>query len=170
MATIFMGVREYGPGDELRRVHWRTTARTGKLAVTEYTQGVTLDVTLALDLCESAYKGTGTDDHSALETAVTLTATLLADLLQHGHAVRLVTAGEIGGPAARSADDLPLFLERLGAGAGRLPAAAGRGAGGRKSERPASSDSCGNHAGLAQSPACRKRCKMHWATPAGSSL
>ena len=37
----FYGVREYGPGDELRRVHWRTTARTGTLAVTEYAQGVT---------------------------------------------------------------------------------------------------------------------------------
>ena len=36
----FYGVREYGPGDELRRVHWRTTARTGTLAVTEYAQGL----------------------------------------------------------------------------------------------------------------------------------
>ena len=109
----FYGVREYGPGDELRRVHWRTTARTGKLAVTEYAQGETLDVTVALDLSEGAYKGTGTDEHSALEVAVTLAATLLAVLLQQGHSVRLLTAGQSGGPSARSADDLPLFLERL---------------------------------------------------------
>ena len=30
------GVREYVPGDPLRRIHWRQTARTGKLAVIEF--------------------------------------------------------------------------------------------------------------------------------------
>jgi len=110
----FYGVRDYGPGDELRRVHWRTTARTGKLAVTEYAQGVTLDVTVALDLYQGAYKGTGSDEFSALETAVSLAATLLADLLRRGHTVRLLTAGsQDGGPAARSVEDMPLFLETL---------------------------------------------------------
>ncbi|MGI4790435.1 MAG: DUF58 domain-containing protein [Janthinobacterium lividum] len=110
----FYGVREYGPGDELRRVHWRTTARTGKLAVAEYAQGITLDVTIALDLSMAAYKGTGTDDQSALEYAVTLTATLIGDLLRHGHTVRLLTAGNReGGSAARSAEELPRFLELL---------------------------------------------------------
>ena len=50
------------PGDELRHVHWRTTARTGTLAVTEYAQGVTLDVVVALDLSRAAYAGTGEDE------------------------------------------------------------------------------------------------------------
>ena len=110
----FYGVREYGPGDELRRVHWRTTARTGKLAVTEYAQGAALDVTVALDLYQGAYAGTGTDERSALETAVTLTATLLADFLRRGHVVRLLTAGERGSrDIARGPEDLPIFLERL---------------------------------------------------------
>ena len=110
----FYGVREYGPGDELRRVHWRTTARTGKLAVTEYAQGITLDVTIALDLSLAAYKGTGSDEHSALETAVTLTATLLGDLLRHGHSVRLLTAGNRdGSPAAHGPEEMPRFLEHL---------------------------------------------------------
>lgn len=110
----FFGVREYGPGDELRRVHWRTTARTGTLAVAEYAQGVTQDVTVALDLSQAAYKGTGTEENSALESAVTLAATLLNDLLRHGHSVRLLTAGNgDGSRAARSADEMPLFLERL---------------------------------------------------------
>jgi uncharacterized protein (DUF58 family) len=109
----FYGVREYSPGDELRRVHWRTTARTGKLAVTEYAQGVTLDVTIALDLYQGAYKGTGNDERSALETAVMLAAALLGDLLRHGHSVRLLTAGKVGGISARRSDDMPVFLERL---------------------------------------------------------
>ena len=110
----FYGVREYAPGDELRRVHWRTTARTGALAVAEYAQGRTLDITVALDLFADAYKGTGSDEHSALETAVTLAATLIGDLLKHGHAVRLLTAdARDGSPARRGASELPRFLDLL---------------------------------------------------------
>ena len=110
----FYGVREYRPGDELRRVHWRTSARTGTLAVAEYAQGITLDVTIALDLSQAAYKGTGDGEHSALETAVTLAATLLSDLLRFGHTVRLLTAEDQGGsPAARGVGEMPIFLERL---------------------------------------------------------
>ena len=110
----FYGVRDYGPGDELRRVHWRTTARTGTLAVAEYAQGITLDVTIALDLSQDAYKGTGRDEGSALETAVTLAATLIGDLLRYGHSVRLLTPGyQTESLAARTADALPEFLERL---------------------------------------------------------
>lgn len=111
----FYGVREYQPGDELRRVHWRTTARTGTLAVTEYAQGVTLDVVVALDLSRDAYAGTGEGEGSALETAITLTATLLDDLLRHGHMVRLLT--QSSQPAdtlpASGAEEMPRFLEAL---------------------------------------------------------
>ena len=110
----FYGVREYAPGDELRRVHWRTSARTGTLAVAEYAQGVTLDVTVALDLSLDAYKSTGSDENSALEMAVTLTATLLGDLLKHGHSVRLLVAGAPNSSAPqRGSESLPGFLETL---------------------------------------------------------
>lgn len=111
----FYGVREYGPGDELRRVHWRTTARTGTLAVTEYAQTVTLDITLALDLSRAAYLGTGEDEDGALECAVTLAATLADDLLRHGHALRLLTAGARPDETASagSPQDMPRLLETL---------------------------------------------------------
>jgi len=111
----FYGVREYAPGDELRRVHWRTAARTGTLAVTEYAQGVTLDVTLALDLSREAYAGTGAGEDGALECAVTLAATLADDLLRHGHTVRLLIAlsGADEAAPARSPEEMPRFLETL---------------------------------------------------------
>ena len=111
----FYGVRDFQPGDELRRVHWRTTARTGKLAVTEYAQGVTLEVTLALDLSRAAYAGTGEGENSALEYAVTLTATLADDLLRHGHTVRLLLAGISPEEAVpmTGASAMPRFLEIL---------------------------------------------------------
>lgn len=111
----FYGVREYGAGDELRRVHWRTTARTGVLAVTEYAQGVTLDVTVALDLSRAAYAGTGEGETGALECGVTLAATLLDDLLRHGHTVRLLTQASVPEdslPATRP-EEMPRFLEAL---------------------------------------------------------
>jgi uncharacterized protein (DUF58 family) len=34
--TELFGVREYRPGDPLRRIHWRSTARRGELVVREY--------------------------------------------------------------------------------------------------------------------------------------
>ncbi len=34
--TELFGVREYRPGDSLRRIHWRSTARRGELTVREY--------------------------------------------------------------------------------------------------------------------------------------
>ena len=111
----FYGVREYGPGDELRRVHWRTTARTGTLSVTEYAQAVTLDITLALDLSREAYLGTGEGEDGALEYAVTLAATLADDLLRHGHVVRLLTAGGRADQTApaNSPQEMPRLLETL---------------------------------------------------------
>jgi uncharacterized protein (DUF58 family) len=90
----FHGVREYQHGDDLRRVHWRTTARTGKLAVAEYTQGETVDVVIALDLSATAYAGTGDGLDCAIEYAVKIAATLCEDLTRNGHAVRILTSNQ----------------------------------------------------------------------------
>lgn len=87
----FHGVREYQHGDDLRRVHWRTTARTGKLAVAEYTQGETLDLLIALDLNEKAYAGTSLGLDAPIEVAVKIAATLVEDMTRNGHTVRLLT-------------------------------------------------------------------------------
>ena len=45
----FHGVREYRTGDSLRRVHWPTTARTGKISVIEFERAFQRDVIVALD-------------------------------------------------------------------------------------------------------------------------
>lgn len=41
--TVFDGLREYDPGDSLRDIHWRTSAKRDELVVTEYTEGSTDD-------------------------------------------------------------------------------------------------------------------------------
>lgn len=45
-------VREYAPGDSFNRIHWRSTARTGRLMVKEFELDPTADIYLVLDMQE----------------------------------------------------------------------------------------------------------------------
>jgi uncharacterized protein (DUF58 family) len=47
-------VREYAPGDSMNRIHWRTTARTGRMMVKEFELDPSADVYLVLDMQERA--------------------------------------------------------------------------------------------------------------------
>lgn len=47
-------VREYVPGDSMNRIHWRSTARHGRLMVKEFELDPSADVYLVLDLQERA--------------------------------------------------------------------------------------------------------------------
>jgi uncharacterized protein (DUF58 family) len=111
----FHGVREYQSGDELRHVHWRTTARRGTLSVAEYAQGANRDTVIALDLGRAAYANTGIGAESALECAVVLAASAAAYLLRRGHAVRLLTPQNWDdmGPPSAGPIALPRILETL---------------------------------------------------------
>jgi uncharacterized protein (DUF58 family) len=81
----FDSVREYSPGDPLRDVNWKASAkRAGELVVTEYAgEGATNRVTVGVDA-----PGQRTD--AAAEAA----ASVAAFLLEAGLAVGLVTPGE----------------------------------------------------------------------------
>jgi len=48
-SITFHAVREYVMGDDLRKVHWRSTARTGRLMVRQYVDTVLPDVTIVVD-------------------------------------------------------------------------------------------------------------------------
>jgi uncharacterized protein (DUF58 family) len=45
----FYGMRDYSPGDDVRRIVWRAYARTGQLLVREAEQGITDKITILLD-------------------------------------------------------------------------------------------------------------------------
>ena len=83
-------VREYRRGDELRRVHWRSSARVGELMVRREEQPWQSRVTLLLDNRVGSHRGQGVA--STLEAAVTATASIGVHLLRRGYGVRLVTA------------------------------------------------------------------------------
>ena len=83
-------VREYRRGDDLRRVHWRSSARLGELMVRREEQPWQSRATLFLDNRLTSHRGQGIA--SSLEAAVSAAASVAVHLTQRGFTVRLVTA------------------------------------------------------------------------------
>lgn len=83
-------VREYRRGDDLRRVHWRSSAKTGELMVRREEQPWQSRATIFIDNRLIAHRGHGVA--SSLEAAVSAAASIAVHLAQRGFAVRLVTA------------------------------------------------------------------------------
>ncbi|HEX5567810.1 MAG TPA: DUF58 domain-containing protein [Streptomyces sp.] len=87
--------RDYRHGDDLRRVHWRSTARHGELMVRREEQPRKPRCTVLLDTRRSAWTGSGPE--SAFEWAVSGAASVAVHLLERGYTVRLLT--DTGAPA-----------------------------------------------------------------------
>ncbi|GGO81820.1 membrane protein [Wenjunlia tyrosinilytica] len=81
--------RGYRHGDDLRRVHWRSTARYGELMVRREEQPQRARCTVLLDTRRQAHRGTGPD--STFEWAVSGAASAAVHLLERGYGVRLLT-------------------------------------------------------------------------------
>ena len=69
----FHALRDYAPGDDRRHVHWRTTARTGKLMVRQFEETRRSHVVVALDNLAEHY---ATEDE--FELAVSVAASISA--------------------------------------------------------------------------------------------
>ena len=83
-------VREYRRGDDLRRVHWRSSARVGELMVRREEQPWQSRATVFLDNRGTSHRGQGAA--SSLEGAVSAAASIAVHLTHLGYTVRLVTA------------------------------------------------------------------------------
>ncbi|HEY7488244.1 MAG TPA: DUF58 domain-containing protein [Streptosporangiaceae bacterium] len=91
--------REYRHGDDLRRVHWRSTARYGELMVRREEQQWQSRGTLFLDTRRSVHPGEG--PASSFEQAVSAAASIGVHLGREGFGLRFVTdAGEVLGPSS----------------------------------------------------------------------
>ena len=86
--------REYRYGDDLRKVHWRSTARAGELMVRREEQPVHSRATVLLDGRRAAHRGSGPG--SSFEYAVCAAASVGSALLRSGFVVHLT--GEDGQP------------------------------------------------------------------------
>jgi uncharacterized protein (DUF58 family) len=87
--TRISGVREYQPGDPLRRVHWKASARTGVLHSKQYEASSVVGVTLVLDFHSDEYPAREEPNRS--ELAVTTVASLANAVCLLGRQVGLVT-------------------------------------------------------------------------------
>jgi uncharacterized protein (DUF58 family) len=84
-----IATREYRHGDDLRRVHWRSTARVGELMVRREEQPWESSATVVLDTRRQGHRGEGPT--SSFEWAVSATASVALHLRRSGYKIRLVT-------------------------------------------------------------------------------
>ncbi len=82
-------IREYRDGDDLRRIHWPATARTGELMVRQEDRPARRRAVVLLDPRADAHGGTGAN--SSFEWAVSAAASTLVHLSGLGYAVHLLT-------------------------------------------------------------------------------
>src|SRR5215469_13300236 len=100
--------RAYRDGDELRRVHWRSTARYGELMVRREEQQWRNRAVLFLDTRGSAHGGRGPS--SSFEYAVSAAASIGVQLAREGIASEFITDA---GPASVSTPFEDVLLDSL---------------------------------------------------------
>jgi uncharacterized protein (DUF58 family) len=84
-----VATREYRYGDDLRRVHWRSTARVGELMVRREEQPWDSRSTVLLDVRAAGHRGDGPT--SSFEWAVSATASISTHLRLSGYKLRIVS-------------------------------------------------------------------------------
>src|SRR5919198_6763977 len=102
----FFGLREYEVGDDLRGVHWRSTARTGELMLRQDEMPWEARSTILLDTRPSTHHG------ESFERAVEMAASLATAMCRGRRQVRFMTTGG-GGIPASGGDRHPPILEDL---------------------------------------------------------
>ncbi|MFB6891170.1 DUF58 domain-containing protein [Kitasatospora sp. NPDC056327] len=110
-------LREYRAGDDLRRVHWKSTARYGELMVRREEQPRKARATVLLDTREIGHRGNG--PASSFEWAVACAASVAVHLLERGYQTRLLTdtghavPGTEGDSGHHAADASGVILDAL---------------------------------------------------------
>ncbi|MCO5168973.1 MAG: DUF58 domain-containing protein [Planctomycetes bacterium] len=83
---VVRGLRELRPGDDVRTIHWRSSARRGALLVKEFERTAPREARLLVRLPAAAAE-------DAVEGAVTVAASVAAHLLRRGERLALAIAG-----------------------------------------------------------------------------
>jgi uncharacterized protein (DUF58 family) len=82
----FLALREYQPGDDPRRVHWRSTARTGELVVRQDEAAAPGRIAVVLDTRDHRY------DAPSFESAVEAVASIAVSLQRNRRPVEVLTS------------------------------------------------------------------------------
>jgi uncharacterized protein (DUF58 family) len=101
----FTMLREFRYGDDRRRIHWKASAKTNKLLVTEYSVDELKKMTVILD--NLMFR-----DENFFEKAVSFAASLSDRYLKDGYFVRLLTCSKVV-PFGNSTEHLNKILDIL---------------------------------------------------------
>jgi len=106
------GVREYRSGDQLRHVHWRSTARRGELVVREFTEEDRGDLTIVVD---------APHDPDTADAVASVACSIARAALGRGREVELRSgAGTVSATSPAVADDWGARLQPGGPGVEEL--------------------------------------------------
>jgi uncharacterized protein (DUF58 family) len=94
--TLLAGSREYRPGDPLRRVHWKATARSGELQVRIFDPSTTAQLMIVLNVNTYQHVWQGVDPER-MEAVIDVAASLAAWALERDFAVGLRSNGIVPG-------------------------------------------------------------------------
>ena len=113
------GVRDYHFGDSLKKIHWKTTARLGRLQTKLFQPTTTIDMALFLDVRTVKPPALG-QVTSLLELSIITAASLAHEAMAAGYRVglyanqkRRFSGKAISLPPSQHPDQLTLILEAL---------------------------------------------------------
>jgi uncharacterized protein (DUF58 family) len=86
------GVREYHPGDSYNRIHWKSTARLGRMMVKTFEMDPTSNIWVVLDLHKGVQRGAG--DESTEEYGVRVATSIAYKYLSANRMLGLMMCGE----------------------------------------------------------------------------
>ncbi|MBI2851841.1 MAG: DUF58 domain-containing protein [Chloroflexi bacterium] len=116
---LTLGVRDYSPGDSLKRIHWKTSAKTGQLQTKIAETTTTIDVGIFLDVRTVEPPLWGSEPQ-LLELAVITAASVANHGLSQGYRVGLYVNQSkwednqtVKLPPSQHADQFRLMLEAL---------------------------------------------------------
>src|SRR4029450_12089349 len=110
----FYTTREYRDGDDLRKVHWRSSAKKGQLMIRQEERPWQARAVIALDLRLAAHRGQG--GRGAGERAVSAAASIALRLGRSGYELSLVADDGQAVRPAGMADQATGVLDFLASG------------------------------------------------------
>jgi uncharacterized protein (DUF58 family) len=117
--VLTAGVRDYHAGDSLKRIHWKSTARLGKLQTKVYEPTTTVDMSLFLDVRTLKAPLWGSD-YQLQELGIIVAASISQYALEEGFRVGLYvnqitrfSQGMLKVPPSQHPDQLTHILEAL---------------------------------------------------------
>lgn len=108
-----LGVREYYPGDSPGRIHWRTSARRGRLHVIELDRPIQSELAVMLDVSRRSRFGLGAEATTELSIRAATSVLTRAHETRHRFSLAYVQQEPVMIPAGAGMAHLHMLLDRL---------------------------------------------------------